>query len=770
MWDRSFAVEGGWGRTLDTVWAGDGYQTPAPSIAKLLVRRARPRTFDREADRRRGDRSPSLAPRVTDHQSLYHELLPHLREPRGRPPGEIQSFCPAHPDGQKHKNRSLSLSQDHGLTCWAGCTFESVLTAFGLPLHGPEKQNGVLSFAKAVNVRRAAVDASPTDVYEYVTTDGRTRLAKGRWDTESGKTFRWRRQGAADWNGGLGGLRMADVALWGAQSVLEAASDVEVYVCEGEKAVLACRARGLLATTHGGGASTRDFGDSLAVLAGRRVAIWPDNDQPGRDYAAALAAALRPLAANVRLIAVQVPAKGDAHDYFAAGGTIEALEREEGPALQVLAADAVRVRVPTLMGEAEFTFRELEKAARALDAEMTIRMLVAGTLPDPYVERINLLSMSARESCRRELEAITGKGIGWAAALSSAMSKARDAYLGIDRSLAVADIASPERLEFIVDTLIPEDGVTIWFGAGSSTKTLLAYRVAVAVARGEPFLGRATKKRNVLVIDYETGAGICSYRMKRLVAGTDSDTLAGIHYWAAGGVPLLDQVAALRRCIDQHAIGFLILDHCAMACGGEPEKADSALRFFRGAEHLKLPMLAIAHVTGEGERDPTLVRRPFGTVYWSNGARRTWFLQRQQEQEADRVAVGFYCRKVNDGRLPSDFGINLIFEGDSGPIEVTAGDLRESPALNATRGREWEIHALLAEPMPYFEIGEALDMKPDTVRKIMSAHPTLFRKVDEPAGGRGNVARWERATAQTWKETRKPPEEEYLLEAADVPF
>ena len=58
-----------------------------------------------------------------------------------------------------------------------------------------------------------------------------------------------------------------------------------------------------------------------SVLRGRIVIIWPDNDDEGRAYAAAVAKALRGLAASVKIVPlpVGIPEKWDAADALAEG-------------------------------------------------------------------------------------------------------------------------------------------------------------------------------------------------------------------------------------------------------------------------------------------------------------------------------------------------------------------------------------------------------------------------------------------------------------------
>lgn len=77
-----------------------------------------------------------------------------------------------------------------------------------------------------------------------------------------------------------------------------AAPDDLVLLVEGEKCADALAGLGFLATTSFGGAKALAKTD-LAPLAGRRVAIWPDHDAPGRTYAEQAEAALAALGCTV---------------------------------------------------------------------------------------------------------------------------------------------------------------------------------------------------------------------------------------------------------------------------------------------------------------------------------------------------------------------------------------------------------------------------------------------------------------------------------------
>ena len=99
---------------------------------------------------------------------------------------------------------------------------------------------------------------------------------------------------------------------------LAARPDDVVIVTEGEHKADQLAALGLLVTTSGAADSAGDA--DWQALTGREVLIWPDNDAPGRHYADAVWAALKPLGCKVDVIDVDLlglAPKDDAVDWLA---------------------------------------------------------------------------------------------------------------------------------------------------------------------------------------------------------------------------------------------------------------------------------------------------------------------------------------------------------------------------------------------------------------------------------------------------------------------
>jgi hypothetical protein len=709
--------------------------------------------------------------------AMHVTVPPHVQEVRaalrcGRSGcpcrGGATVHCPAHDDGRP--SLTVNVGRDGRLLvhCQTGCTQRAVIDALrerGLwrDPHmgnggGMGTGNGAAHGARGDNLRTLYRQVA---LYQYRDATGRVVAEKARFEAPGGKkTFRWRLPGATDWNGLQGQLQMRDLPLWGAEQVAAAPPDQPVYVCEGEKAVEACRAHGLLAVCHGGGAGTTDFGDSLEVLRGRVVYLWPDNDEPGRRYMARLYAALRPIARRVTVLQVPVREQGDdAWDYFHRdGGTVEELTRQqppERPYVEHLAHDAVRVVLASPLGQTvRLTFSELEKTSRSFDCELEV--VVAGPAggPEPYSQRINLASLSQKTELRRELDVVFGREHGWASLLTTAFALARDAYLNQDRARRYVEIVDPGEPQYLCERVVPAGVPTIWFGDGSAGKTYLALSLGLAHCLGEDWCGLRVQRGRAMLIDYENTEATFRFRVRRLLQGLGYDESEDVpfYYWPARGIPLPDQVDALRRAVERLGITLLIVDSAAPACGAAPEEAESAMRYFNALAKLgDLTTLTVAHITKGSDTE-----KPFGSAFWHHLPRRTWYVERVQEEESDQVNIGMYPRKVNDGRRPRPIGLRLLFCGEEGLVMVEPAELTEVPGLAERLPlRDQVLGALRAarEPLSAEEIAEVLrpNASDTELRRLADTVGRLLRRMrggevvavgEEGQRGRGHRLRY----------------------------
>ena len=226
---------------------------------------------------------------------------------------QFSARCPAHEDG----TASLSVSEGKdGRTivhCHAGCRTEDVLAKLNLTLanlfNGEPQRNG---------------KAQITATYDYTDEAGALLFQVCRFEP---KGFRQRRpDGAGGWEWKLGKTRRVLFRL--PELLRDVKRALPIFVCEGEKDVLALVKNGLTATCNPGGAG-KWVAEYSKALRGADVVIVADKDEAGRNHAQLVARSLDGIARRVRV--VELPdangkAVKDAHDFFAAGGDVGQLQ------------------------------------------------------------------------------------------------------------------------------------------------------------------------------------------------------------------------------------------------------------------------------------------------------------------------------------------------------------------------------------------------------------------------------------------------------------
>ena len=95
-----------------------------------------------------------------------------------------------------------------------------------------------------------------------------------------------------------------------------------IFICEGEKDVLAMVKHGFAATTSPGGAGK--WQDSYSeTLRGANVVIFPDRDEAGKAHAELVATKLQGIAKSIRVAELPGENIKDAADFFNAGGDVQ---------------------------------------------------------------------------------------------------------------------------------------------------------------------------------------------------------------------------------------------------------------------------------------------------------------------------------------------------------------------------------------------------------------------------------------------------------------
>ena len=275
---------------------------------------------------------------------LLDTILSRLEKVQPAGPGKWQALCPAHDD--HHPSLSVKLG-DNGkplLHCHAGCTYEQICQALGIQRppgrpteHKPRQRPLYGSFEAAIQAICAQIGAKHTGSWTYHRTDGQEAFRVARFDRPDGdKQYRPLHKTVEGWV-------IADppgpLPLY---NLPELKNSGPGYVLEGEKCTDVVKSIGLLATTSAHGAKAAHKTD-WSTLAGRKVAILPDNDAQGRRYADEVARILFELDPTAKIKTVKLPGlkeKGDIVDFISANNTC-------GP-------DSVRLQIEALVSKTPY--------------------------------------------------------------------------------------------------------------------------------------------------------------------------------------------------------------------------------------------------------------------------------------------------------------------------------------------------------------------------------------------------------------------------------
>lgn len=261
-----------------------------------------------------------------------------------------------------------------------------------------------------------------------------------------------------------------------------------------------------------------------------------------------------------------------------------------------------------------------------------------------------------------------------------------------------------------VDGLVfPRRHASILFGDGGSFKSYTALYIGGRLANnGTP----------VALFDWELAGDDHRERLERLFGAQ----MPVIHYCRCER-PLTSEVDRLHRVIRDHKIQYAIFDSIAFACDGPPEAAEVAGRYFRALRQLDCGSLHVAHITKANEDND---QRPFGSAFWHNGARSTWYVKAVEAQpDSPHRQLGFYNRKANLGPFRGPAAYSVEFTDDRTIFEPA--DVADSPDLAAKLSVKQRMYrALKRGSLKFEDLAETIDADEDTIRRTARRYRNEF--------------------------------------------
>jgi hypothetical protein len=447
--------------------------------------------------------------------------------------GQWMASCPvsSHGQGNGDRNPSLCVSEtDEGkplFKCFSGCSQESVFNAvkdYGLLPDLPNPTDFLTQIKPLPKQQEPVLEQE----WHYTDEDGVVQHIKQRYKTfdSKGKTYK---QYRVDENG------RRHASMTGANIVPYNLPEVEyarktgrtVFLCEGEKAADALKSIGAYATcTHNGASSFPE--DAIKYFVGLTVAVVPDNDAVGWDYARKAVKALKTITNSIRVVDLGLEEiKEDAYEFVHKYGKTkqDLIELTKG---RLIVRDEADVTTPARLNNSVETqeTQELE-------------------LPQAPLVREGF-----------KLEA-------W-------------------------DDIEDEPVEWLVQGVIPQRSFVALYAPPASFKSFVALDIAECIATGRPFLGNQIAKQGAVLYIAGEGHGGIGTRIKALKIHHGTPEGTPVYFLRrqvnlrSSKTDLQDLVAAIDdlKAVGEIEFEMIIIDTLARAFGGGNENASEDMGAF----------------------------------------------------------------------------------------------------------------------------------------------------------------------------------------------
>ena len=347
-----------------------------------------------------------------------------------------------------------------------------------------------------------------------------------------------------------------------------------------------------------------------------------------------------------------------------------------------------------------------------------------------YFGRLLLLGPAARRDVVRHLNDREG-GVDWQAALEQictlSLRRYREGEPAID--LATAELGAASR--YLVRPFVFDDALNLIYGSGDSGKSLFALALGLAIATGQEVAGLVAERTGpVLYLDWEDSAQTHQERLRGLARGVGVPLGGGSLIYRRMTASLKESAREVRKDIGKNGAIAVIADSIGMACGGDPSDATAIIQTMIAARSLNVPVIGIHHIA----KDAKDKANPYGSVYATNEARMSWYVQSERAQNQLSAVLTNY--KANRGARHERQAFRFSFTEDEHEaierIDITSLTFGQSKEVGDS-GQKWKIAQYLgiAGATSVNAISAALDIPKATVRAQLNRHTDLFVRVGE---------------------------------------
>jgi hypothetical protein len=342
---------------------------------------------------------------------------------------------------------------------------------------------------------------------------------------------------------------------------------------------------------------------------------------------------------------------------------------------------------------------------------------------------LNLTSARTRKDLARQLS-LKVNNLPWPAIIESLCRTTLERIREGEPVQHIAPHLEIESLDHRLDPLVADRRPAVVVAEPGSAKSLFALFSAMIVEVGATIAGLRGTRGRAMYVDYEAEYGDHVHRADGLRAAHADLAEADVLYWRSAG-PLSDVAHQLQRLILQHQIKLLVIDSLGLAAGGDLMGPDVPLRFFQALRPLRVASLIVAHPPKNADEKKSV----YGSMFFEALARSVFELRKVQEAGSDRLRLGLFHRKENNGALRSPIGFEISFL--PGATKVEAFNVEEEPELATNLPLSARLkHALKGGAKTVEDLAEELDVAPATVRaRLNDGRGKWATKIDKDRWG-----------------------------------
>ena len=197
----------------------------------------------------------------------------------------------------------------------------------------------------------------------------------------------------------------------------------------------------------------------------------------------------------------------------------------------------------------------------------------------------------------------------------------------------------------------------------------------------------ANKKERCLWLDYETDQSVIAWQLASIKRGNNFEAPNQIFYRRCSS-PLADDLEQIKQAIDEYKATCLFIDSLGLACGGDLNSAEPALRFFAALRQLKITPVILAHTARNTDSNNKHI---YGSMFFEAQSRNVWELVKSNDDE-DSIVIGLYHKKPPPfGKLHKPLGYKFTFDNDNNKTYFEYNDPKSVDELLERMGTNTKI-------------------------------------------------------------------------------